>query len=457
MPGSRHARRFQYALGKPAGLGYNTVRDGTRRREGGLRPVVTSDMQEREIAGVMVDFKSKPRIRVGIDASDFPETPDGMITLHDRAGISRATINVSPVAAWLIMRMNGSNTLSDIRTAFEQEANQLIPDGTLENMVDQLDKCLFLEGPTFERHYTALVSQYRALPSRPRLAMGLPTEAGEMAARLNDILEGAESADGDDQIVGLIAPHLDYPRGRPCYAAAYAQVARRRPPERIIIIGTNHSPRTYDPVLTGSDFETPLGRSRTDTEFLERLENRCGNMRRYELDHMAEHSVELQVIWCQHLFGAHTFDVVPILCADPTVPREAYPPVVEGAGIAEVADAIRALVDADPKDTLLIAGADLSHVGRAFGDQRALDPAYLDEVKQRDEAVLAHVNLNNAEAFVAEFACGNNPTQVCSVGCMYLLMRTLAGAQAGVVDYHQAVDQAAQTGVTCAAAVFRRS
>jgi predicted class III extradiol MEMO1 family dioxygenase len=115
------------------------------------------------------------------------------------------------------------------------------------------------------------------------------------------------------------------------------------------------------------------------------------------------------------------------------------------------------LIADDPKDTLVIAGADLSHVGQAFGDRRALDGEYLAEVKQRDEFVLDHVSQNRAEEFLAAFACENNPTQVCSVGCMYLLMKTLPQARAGVVDYHQAVDQPSQTGVTCAAAVFRKA
>ena len=73
-----------------------------------------------------------------------------------------------------------------------------------------------------------------------------------------------------------------------------------------------------------------------------------------------------------------------------------------------------------------------------------------------DEAALACVGDNEAQTFLDQFAGDNNPTNVCSVGCIYALMKALPDASAAVVGYHQAVDHETQTGVTCAAAVFRR-
>ena len=44
-----------------------------------------------------------------------------------------------------------------------------------------------------------------------------------------------------------------------------------------------------------------------------------------------------------------------------------------------------------------------------------------------------------------------NPTRVCSAGCIFALKAALPEAKAQVLRYHQAVDQESQAGVTCAA------
>src|SRR4029079_11601775 len=120
---------------------------------------------------------------------------------------------------------------------------------------------------------------------------------------------------GDRHLAGLIAPHLDYPRGTPCYADAYGVLATMPPPKRVVILGTNHFGRASSSVATRKDFQTPLGTTRTDREFIAALEQSCGSdLCEHEFDHLREHSVELQVLVLQHLFGANSFTIVPVLC-----------------------------------------------------------------------------------------------------------------------------------------------
>ena len=399
------------------------------------------------------DDLSRPKLRPGVDVGKFPQTPDGYVSIYDRTLLSRTVLNVTPPTVWLIGWMDGTHSLIDICREFERASGQSLVVDMLAGLVARLDQCLFLEGPAFDAHYGALLEHYRSLPARPVLDMGPFWQDGKLAVLLDEILAEATPVESTGRMVGLIAPHLDYARGRPCYAEVYARLAARTPPARIVVLGTNHSPRALTPMATGRDYETPLGRTRTDVEFIERLEARCGDLRGFELDHAREHSVELQVAWCQHLFGADRFTLVPILCTDPTVAHSGAEDCVDAG---EVGRALRDLLASDGKDTLVIAGADLSHVGQTFGDDRRLDAKFLDEVRQRDMAVLEHVRANDAGAFVGAFAGDNNPTKVCSVGCIHMLMTALPGACAEVIDYHQAVDRQTQTGVTCAAAVFTR-
>ena len=191
-------------------------------------------------------------------------------------------------------------------------------------------------------------------------------------------------------------------------------------------------------------------------DFLEQLEARCGNLRRFEFDHQREHSVELQVVWCQHLFSPDKFSMVPILCPDPCRPADIGPHDGKGVDLRDFAAALAECIALDGKDTLLIAGADLSHVGAHFGDDRKLDDAFLPQVRDRDHRALTTLEKEGPEAFLTCVAEDGNPTRICSAGCIFTLMAALPGTEARLVKYHQSVQEGPQIGVTCAAVLVTR-
>jgi AmmeMemoRadiSam system protein B len=251
-----------------------------------------------------------------------------------------------------------------------------------------------------------------------------------------------------------VAPHLDYPRGRPCYTIAYATLRNREPPDRVVILGTNHFGRSTSVVATANRFSSPLGVIETDAAFLKRLEVRCGDLRTFELDHAREHSIELQLGWLQHLFSESPFRIVPLLCPDPCGPSGTAPIDGHGVDLRDFAIALREAIAEDPQDTLLIAGADLSHVGPSFGDEQPLDDSFLEPVRRRDARALERLEENDPEAFLARVAEDGNATRICSAGCLYVLSMALPETVGRVLGYHQALDQDAQSCVTCAAAAF---
>ena len=63
----------------------------------------------------------------------------------------------------------------------------------------------------------------------------------------------------------LIAPHIDFNRGGPCFAWAYKALAESQPPDVFVVLGTGHSARqTF--VMSRKDFETPFGVLRADRD-----------------------------------------------------------------------------------------------------------------------------------------------------------------------------------------------
>lgn len=376
------------------------------------------------------------------------------IGVRDRSGLSEVMLNLSAPALQILAMMDGDHTCDDIRRQFQASFNRRLTEATLHSMVTHLENAHFLEGPGYETHYQSLLHEYRNGRTREMThatALGIVDDSG---ALFDEMLADVNGCAPSGTVVGLIAPHLDYPRGRPCYAAAYATLRNRPPPDRVIILGTNHFGRSTSVVATGNGFSTPLGVTRVDKPFLEKLEERCGDLRTFELDHAREHSIELQVAWLQHFFGADAFTIVPLLCPDPCGPTGTAPLDGRGVDLREFALTLGELVRNDAGETLIVAGADLSHVGAAFGDERPLDEAFLEEVRLRDRQALDRLQTGEVEGFRQCVAEQENPTRVCSAGCIFVLAAALPDASASVLGYHQAVDPPSQTCVTCAAAAF---
>ncbi|MBI4718145.1 MAG: AmmeMemoRadiSam system protein B [Planctomycetes bacterium] len=399
----------------------------------------------------------KPRLR---PVEPFRHSGDGSgtdgatIGLRDPSGISEVSLTLSPAALHVLSLMDGEHTCEEIRAKFHAASGRPLSIETLTSILHHLEQARFLEGAAFEDHYRSLLAEYRRRGVRdmPHAeALGIVAGDGRL---FDEMLEQVPEPFAGGRVCGLVAPHLDYPRGRPCYARAYAALRHRPAPRRVVILGTNHFGRSTSAVATANDFATPLGRTQTDVPFLERLEGACGDLRAFEFDHVREHSVELQLAWLQHLYGADAFHVVAVLCPDPCGPTGTAPADARGTDLAEFALALGRAIHEDPTDTLLVAGADLSHVGANFGDERLLDAAFLQEVRGRDQQALRRLLDAGPEAFRAAVAEQNNPTRVCSAGCMFTLATALQGSKPTLLGYHQAVDRPTQTCVTCAAVVY---
>src|SRR5439155_8821674 len=129
--------------------------------------------------------------------------------------------------------------------------------------------------------------------------------------------EAGEPAPADDAIPrALLAPHLDPRRAGAVIARAWLEVGATPPsPIRFVIFGTGHSLVTDTWALTRKHFETPLGRVRCDTAFVDALAGRLGERSYHsELMHRDEHSIEFQALYLERRLGDRPATIVPILC-----------------------------------------------------------------------------------------------------------------------------------------------
>ncbi len=341
----------------------------------------------------------------------------------------------------------------------------------LDSLLRQLDEALFLEGPRFEARWRHLTAAYRRAPARPiRDGDALGPPSGDLAEYIDRMTADARPAvqqtpPAAGRISGLIAPHLDYPRGEPCYAAAYRRLAERTDAVRFVILGTNHFGRARGVVGTRKDFQSPFGVVPHDADFMQRIDRRCGrDLCQYEYDHAREHSVELQAVLLKRLLAGRAFKIAAYLCPDPCGPTGTAPSDRAGVDLRDFAAALREEIAADgvparadrqPVTTCIIAGADLSHVGRFFHDDRDLDAEQLAAVEALDRRALRFVERGDAEGFRKAVADRQNDTHICSVGCIYAATAALAAdSRPRLLHYHQAIIPEAENCVTCAAMEF---
>ena len=399
------------------------------------------------------DPNYKPQLRP-VDAFRLDEEGEANIGVRDGSGLSPAVLTMSEPALLVLSLMDGTRTCAQIQEQFAAGVGQALSSDVLEKLLAHLEQAHLLEGDSFEAYYQGLQDEYCKNPTRPMpyaQQLGIEDDSGSL---FRDLLAGVPTNALSGLIRGVIAPHLDYPRGQACYVAAYAALRDREIPQRVVVLGTNHSGRSGSVVATNLPFSTPLGTTPTDTDFIARLEERCGPLRTYELDHAREHSIELQIAWLQHLFGPESFKLVPLLCPDPCVDPDCDPRPKTAVGLTEFARILRELLAEDELDTLLLAGADLSHVGPEFGDEQLITDDLLTQVRRHDLRALEALEAGDPESFVRAVADRGNPTRICSVGCIYALAAALPDCFGKLLHYHQAVNETRQCGVTCAAVVF---
>lgn len=399
------------------------------------------------------DPQRKPCLRP-LEAFRLTDGDGAPIGVRDRTCLSDVVLSLSEPALHIMSQMDGTHTCEEIRARFESAFGQPVSAETMQSMVEQLEQAHFLEGSAFEAFYQSQLDEYRAAGVREMRnadALGIVDGSGDLFKEM--LAEGDSEAASTltGPVVGLVAPHLDYPRGKPCYAAAYATLRDRPVPDCVVILGTNHFGRSTSVVTTASDFATPLGVTRSDRGLIEALEANCCDLRTYELDHAREHSIELQVAWLQYLFGADSFELAAFLCPDPCGPTGTAPFDGHGVDLRKFSCELGNLVAQDGRDILIVAGADLSHIGPAFGDARDLDDAMLEDARRRDHDALGKFAANDPDALVRTVADRENPTRMCSVGCMFALRTALPQTAGTVLRYHQAVDHPTGTCVTCAA------
>jgi AmmeMemoRadiSam system protein B len=170
-----------------------------------------------------------------------------------------------------------------------------------------------------------------------------PAEPARLRKALESYIGGG---DGDEEVVGVVAPHAGYMYSGPVAGAVYGRV---RIPDTVVVLCVNHrGVGSRAAVMGAGEWDTPLGPVPIQEELAQDLMKRVGFLEEDAVAHAGEHSLEMQVPFL--VYRNPGVRILPI-----SLQRLDYEEcVVLGQGLAE---AVRHF----PTPVLLVASTDMTH------------------------------------------------------------------------------------------------
>jgi AmmeMemoRadiSam system protein B len=376
----------------------------------------------------------RPRLRP-LEAFPVLDGPEPLLALRDPSRIA-TPVSLPPGTVAVVQLMDGDSTRDEICALYLERYKRPLPRERLDQLLQKLDEALLLDSDHFRRHVASVHAQFRKSDVREAQMAGLgyPADHVELAAwldRFSSPPHGPGTAGPRDKARPklIVTPHVDYDRGGPAYAWAFRPLAETRVeelPELVIVFGTDHLGAQHPFALTRKDYATPFGRLTTDAALVDALVARVaesvGERAAQELfadehHHRTEHSIELAAVWLRHALGDADVKILPILCGalEPILER-GKDPATEPV-IAVLLSALDALTQG--RRVLVVAAADLAHVGPRFGDPQPLDSEDRASLERRDHETLRTLQTGSAKAWLDEIWREQNARRVCGLAPIY--------------------------------------
>ncbi len=377
----------------------------------------------------------QPQIRA---VSTFPVTHAGqkMVLLQDPLGIASNSVLIPPQATPLLALCDGTRDIQTIRDEMFSIYGLEISIEEINAWIEIFNDAVMLDNNDFQDQKADALKVFRAQEYRKMTLSNdiYPAEPDELRQALDAYMPENHLPVDVDQIRGMICPHIDYSRGWRVYARVMADAhASIQDAELIVILGTDHFDDDNAISLTMQSYQTPYGVLQSWQDGIQSIHESIPEVDVFngELRHRFEHSIELALVWLHHMRGGVPCDVLPILCGSHTLFIDEQMNS-EHAWVPRFIDSIRQV--AAERKTLIVAAADLAHVGPAFGGE-AISKDQKVEVALADERLLQEVKRGNSSAFIDEINAVEDRYNVCGITPIYLLLRLLEPASGEINGY----------------------
>ncbi|MBK9144136.1 MAG: AmmeMemoRadiSam system protein B [Candidatus Melainabacteria bacterium] len=232
-------------------------------------------------------------------------------------------------------------------------------------------------------------------------------------------------------ILAMVVPHAGYmySGSTAAYAYEFARAAKTEGLSRVFLMGPSHY-AGFVGVALSSDriFGTPLGDLKVDQEVVQALSG-YPLFQTMEDVHLQEHSLELQLSFIRHAFGA--VSIVPLIVGALRDP----------ADVRLVGQIIRTFIG--PED-IVVVSSDFTHFGPRY-DYVPFDRDIPNRVRQLDEDAFGYLRDNDLTGFI-EFHDRTRCTICGYYPCAVLLSMLPDDARASLLRYRTSRDTGQEQG-----------
>jgi len=405
----------------------------------------------------MLKYKEYPKLRWPIDIRLEELEKEQVLLITCPKGITASPLALVAAVAPVVTCFDGSSSVDEITQKFSEYG---LKKETVTELVNLLDKNLFLDGPEFDKAEKKSVEEFKELSLRPAALAGrsYPADMSKLKDQLDKHLlhRFEDSSQKKGALLGLITPHIDYHRGGPSYGIAYNYLGPHDA-DIYILIGTSHQYSKNVFHLTAKDFDSPLGLLPNDRKFISSLAGLYGERRSFadEVLHKNEHSLELQIPFLKHVKNNPT--IVPILVGSFHYMLHTGKQPCDFSEYddfaASLASCLKQVISEGQK-VCFIAGVDMAHVGKSFGDRTHLTHTQMEDIKKRDYLYLEAIKENDKAALFAHIAEDSDARRICGYPTVYTMLdvfdRLDMKFEAELLDYRQAVNFQTECAVTFA-------
>jgi len=372
--------------------------------------------------------------------SPSPEHPG--LFIRDPYHYTDAMLVIPPPLVECLRCFDGEQTELDLRETLVRITGELDVSRLHQHLVETLSAAGFLEDETFAAMEAAGKREFAEAPIREPAHAGsaYPEDAAEMSAQMSEWMSGTDvRAAADGNLIGIAAPHVSPSGGWQSYRDAYRMIGQEHKDKTFVILATSHygEPETFG--LTRKPFRTPLGDTATDTGLVDWLATHGGpGVQMEDYCHSFEHTIELQVIFLQHLLGPGV-KILPVLIGS-------FAHSIYLGGKPEDDDKVKAfhqalgeLRDREGDKLLFVLGVDMAHMGMRYSDQFtaiANEGAML-AVEARDQKRIQRINALDADGFWELVQDQRDDLKWCGSSPFYTFLRTAPKARGELLRYEQ--------------------
>lgn len=402
--------------------------------------------------------KDIPRLRTDIEIIPTYYQEERALLVKDSLGLIKESILLKGEVLDIISLINGERNIRDIQLELIRlKGGVFMSSEAICEILSELDSAFLMDSEHYRQEKNKIIEEYSSLRVRKACLAGhsYPEAPEQLKAYLDSFFcpeKEASSGLGDKEIRALVAPHIDLNIGKKIYSKAY-QVLKNSFPKKIVLLGTGHSLQGAFISMSEKDFETPLGRVKTDKKWVRKLKEAGKKIvLPSDIAHRSEHSLEFQLLFLQYLFGSE-FSIIPILCGPfhQVLNKASRPSGIQGMN--DFLNVLRLCVEEQAKDTLIVVGVDFSHIGPKFG-HREKASFLLFEAKEHDKILLDAICNGNLESFWAESRKANNKYNVCGFSALACLLELLSGKKGHLLGYDFWQEEPTQSAVSFAAIAF---